>query len=104
MNGNSNYGQEVVGFFLLTFFEKILAIILEGYLGHGIKWDAPSSFGLWAWPLEASHYAHLKDPIPIVCGLFSAHLFGLSKNFGYSSPRPLNLDGHSVKQPLNNIG
>jgi hypothetical protein len=24
--------------------------------GQGIKWDAPSSFGLWAWPLEASHF------------------------------------------------
>jgi hypothetical protein len=33
--------------------------------GHVIKWDAPFSFGLWAWPLEASHYARPKAPIPI---------------------------------------
>jgi hypothetical protein len=36
-----------------------------GYFGHGIKWDAPSSFGLWGWPLEASHHARLKAPILI---------------------------------------
>jgi hypothetical protein len=62
----------------------------RGCFGQGIKWDAPSSlsmglnfglglwrlqtmavgvhgqrFGLWAWLLEASHYARLKAPIPI---------------------------------------
>jgi hypothetical protein len=33
----------------LNFFDKILAVRSEGLFGQGIKWDAPSSFGLWAW-------------------------------------------------------
>jgi hypothetical protein len=28
--------------------------------GQGVEWDVPSSFGLWAWPLEASHYGRLS--------------------------------------------
>ena len=36
---------------------KILAIQWEGlfWVGNGV--DAPSSFGLWVWPLKASHYS-----------------------------------------------
>jgi hypothetical protein len=30
----------------------------RGCFGQGIKHDAPSSFGLWVWPLEASHDGH----------------------------------------------
>jgi hypothetical protein len=36
----------------------------RGCFEQRIKWDAPSFFGLWACPLEASHYAQLKAPIP----------------------------------------
>jgi hypothetical protein len=57
-------------------------------------------FGCWAWSLEASHYARPKAPIPIFYWLFLAHFFGLSTKFGHSIPRPLDLDGHNVKQPL----
>jgi hypothetical protein len=32
--------------------------------------------------------------------VFSAHFFGLSTKFGHSIPQPLDLDGHSVKRPL----
>ena len=61
-------------------------------------------FGLWAWPLEASHYARLKAPITIFYWLFSAHFFGLSTKFGHSIPRPLDLDGHSVKLAFHMVG
>jgi hypothetical protein len=57
-------------------------------------------FGLCAWPSEASHYAQLKAPLTIFYWLFSAHFFGLSTKFGHSIARPLDLDGHSVNQPL----
>jgi hypothetical protein len=80
----------------------------RGCFGHGIKWDAPSSFGLWvrpleashdghpsreamgvhgqrfglwAWHLEASHYARPKAPIPIFYWLciFNPFLWTLTK-------------------------
>jgi hypothetical protein len=57
-------------------------------------------FGLWAWPLEASHYARPKAPLTIFYWLFWAHFFGLSTKLAHSIPRPLHLDGHSVKRPL----
>jgi hypothetical protein len=56
-------------------------------------------FGLWAWPLEASHYARLKASLTIFYWLCSSHFFGLSTKFGHSIARPLNLDGHSVNRP-----
>ena len=34
---------------------------------------------------------------------FSTHLFGLSTKFGHSIPRPLDLDGHSVKRPFEDL-
>jgi hypothetical protein len=98
----------------------------RGCFEQGIKWNAPSSFGLWAWPLEASHYgrpsweaggvhgqrfgvqawpleashyASPKAPIPIFHWLFSSHSFGLATKFGHSIPWPLDLGAHSVKQP-----
>jgi hypothetical protein len=74
-----------------------ILVVRWGGFGRGIKWDAPSSFGLWAWPLEASIYAQPKPPIPILYWLFSTHFFGLSIKFGHSIPRPLDLDNHSVK-------
>jgi hypothetical protein len=49
----------------------------RGCFGKGLIWDARSSFGFWAWPLEASHYAQPKAPIPIFYWLFSPHFFGL---------------------------
>jgi hypothetical protein len=35
---------------------------------QGIKWDDPSSFGLWAQPLEASHYGHPSQEVVGVHG------------------------------------
>jgi hypothetical protein len=59
-------------------------------------------FELWAWPLEASHYAHMKAPIPLYCigYVFSAHFFGFSPKVDYSIPRPLELDNHNVNTCL----
>jgi hypothetical protein len=86
-------------------------------------------FGLWVWPLEASHYGRPSGEAvglswPKVWSLdlafegftlgpakgstyyiftytiLLAHFFGLSTKFGHSIPRPLDLDGHSVKRPL----
>jgi hypothetical protein len=99
----------------------------RGYFEQGIKWDAPLGldFGLGIWKLhtmavqvekpwefmakgldigltlwKASHYAQLKAPLTISYGyVFSAHFFGLSTKFGHSTPRPLDLDGHSVNRP-----
>jgi hypothetical protein len=64
---NPNYGRERPKLFSLkkTKTDKILADRLEGLFWADFKWDAPSSFGLWAWSLEASHYAWPKGPIPI---------------------------------------
>ena len=56
--------------------------------------------GLWTWPLEASHYGRPKAPISIFYYIFQAQAFGLSTSFGHELPRPLDLDGHSVNQPL----
>ena len=57
-NGNPNYGREVVSFF--SFKNQPLTrswpLDWRGCFGQGIKWDAPSSFGVWALPLEALHY------------------------------------------------
>jgi hypothetical protein len=105
---------------------KILFVRLEGLFWAGLKWLASSSFGLWVWqveashynqpsreaagvhthrfglwgwPLEASHYAQPKAPIPMFYWLYLAHLFGLSTKFGHSIPHPLDLDSHSVKRP-----
>ena len=58
MNGNPNYGQEAVDYFFIKIFQKLTRywqLDWRGCIGHGIKWDTPSSFGLWACPLEASH-------------------------------------------------
>jgi len=61
--------------------------------GHGER------FGLSVWPLEASQYVWLKAPLTIFDWLFSTHFLGLSTKFDHSIPRPLDLDGHSVKWP-----
>jgi hypothetical protein len=78
---------------------KIFAVRLEGLFWARNKVGYSSRFGLWAWPLEASHYARPKAPLLIFYWLFSAHFFGLSTKFGNSIPQPLDLDGHSVKRP-----
>ena len=57
-NGNPNYGREAVGFFSLKkHIDKILAVRLEGLFWARNKVGCSFGFGLWAWPLEASHYA-----------------------------------------------
>jgi hypothetical protein len=68
-NGNLDYGQEAVDLSIsLKKTDKILAVRLGGlFWEQGLKWDAPSFFGLWTWPLDAaSHYDQLKAPIPII--------------------------------------
>jgi hypothetical protein len=119
---------------LSNFFHKNNQIFTRSWLldwmgrfARGVKWDAPSSFGLWAkpleashygrpsreavgvygqrfglwtWPLQASRYVWPKAPIPRFYWLFfSTHLCGLLTKFGLSIPQPLDLDGHSAKQP-----
>jgi hypothetical protein len=79
--------------------DKILAVRLEGLFWARNKVACSFEFGLWAWPLEASHYARPKAPLPIFYWLFSAHFFGLSTKFGHSIAQPLDLDGHSVNRP-----
>jgi hypothetical protein len=47
----------------------------RGCFKQEMMWDAPSSFGLWAWPLEASHSAHPEPLVPT----FSPCLWTLDK-------------------------
>jgi hypothetical protein len=89
-NGNPNYGREAVGFFSL----------------NNQSWACSFEFGLWAWPLEASHFGRPSREAVRVHGqrldfalglwrlhtlpswrlrllyfigyVFSAHFFGLS--------------------------
>jgi hypothetical protein len=116
-----------VFFIQKSIIDKILAVRLEGLFwarnkvgcsfGFGLwawpleasHYDRPSweavgvheqRFGLWTWPLEASHYAWPKAPLVILYWLwFSTHFFGLSTKFGHSIPRPLDFNGHGVKRP-----
>jgi hypothetical protein len=99
-NGNPNYGWEVVDFFSWKYKKLTRSWPLDwrGCFGQGLKWDALSFFGLWAWPCRASHYAWPKAPIVIFYWLFSAHFFGLNKVWPLNR-MPLNLDGHNVKWP-----
>jgi hypothetical protein len=87
-----------------SFFLWTLGLAFEGFASWPSKSRGCEShgqrFGLWAWPLEASHYAQPKAPIPIFDWLFSTHFFGLSTKFGHSIQQPLDLDGHNVKWPL----
>jgi hypothetical protein len=127
---NPNYTREAVNFFSQSKMKLTRSWPLDrrGCFGQRIKWDACFSFGLWAWPLEASHYGHPSQEamgvhgqkvwtlefglwrLHIVSGwrlqflyfvgyVFAAHFFGLSTKFGHSIMRPLNLDSHSVKRP-----
>jgi hypothetical protein len=57
-NGNPYYGREAIGFFIIkkAIINKILTVRLEGlFLARNIV-GCSFGFGLWAWPLEASHY------------------------------------------------
>jgi hypothetical protein len=105
-NGNPNYGRQAVNFFSFKNQQLTRSWPLDwrGYFEQGIKWDAPlgSDFGLWSF--EASHYAWPKAPLTIFYWLFSARFFGLLTKFGHSIPRPLDLDGHSMKRPSNSTG
>jgi hypothetical protein len=100
-NGNPNYGQEAVGFFSLNnqSLTRSWPLDWRGYFEQRIKWTCSFEFGVWTWPLEASHYAQMKAPLTIIYWL-SAHFFGLSTKFGHSIARPLDLDNHSVNRPL----
>jgi hypothetical protein len=71
----------------------------RGYFEQGIKWDAPLSLNveLGLWKLHT--IPRSKAPLTILYWLFSTHFFGFSTKFGHSIPRPLDLDGHSVKWP-----
>jgi len=95
-NGNPNYGRVAINFFSKqnSQIDKILAIRLEGLARKnvGCSPDKWYGFGLGAWPLEAL--------APIFYWLFSTHFLGLPTKFDLSIPRPLDLDGHSVKRPL----
>ena len=46
-------------------FDKILTVRMEGLFWTWNKVGCPSSFGLWARPLEASHCASPKAPVPM---------------------------------------
>ena len=56
-------------------------------------------FGLWAWHLEAHTMAKQSSEFYILVSFFSPFLW-VVKKFGHSVPRPLDLDGHSVKRSL----
>jgi hypothetical protein len=101
-NGNSNYSQKAINFlsWINKKTDKILAIWLEGLFWARNKVGCSFflldfGFGLW----KLSHYARPKVSILILYWLFLAIFFGLSTKFGHSIPRPLDLDGHSVKRP-----
>jgi hypothetical protein len=55
---NPNYGREALGFFSFkkSITDKIFAIRLEELFWARNKVGCSFGFGLWAWPLEASHY------------------------------------------------
>jgi hypothetical protein len=55
-------------------------------------------FGLTLWKLHTMHGRRLQF-LYYIDNLFSAHFVGLSTKFDHSIPRPLDLDGHSVKRP-----
>jgi hypothetical protein len=103
----------------------------RGCFGPRIKWDAPLGlnfgldhwrlrtmavqverpwkfmakgldFGLDLWKLHTMPSQRLQF-LYFVGYVFSAHFFGLSTKFGHLIPRPLDLDGHSVKRPLKMI-
>jgi hypothetical protein len=57
MNENPNYGRDPSIFFhKKSKIDMILTVRLEGLFGQGIKVGCFFSNGIWAWPLEASHY------------------------------------------------
>jgi hypothetical protein len=69
-------------FLLLTTskYDKMLVVGLEGLFWARTKVRCFYGFGLWAWPLEASHYAWLKAPIPIfLLAIFNSFLWTLNK-------------------------
>jgi hypothetical protein len=128
-NGNPNYGWEAVGFFSLEIQSLTRSWPLDsrGYFEQGIKWHAPlvlglafggftlwlsksrgravgvhgQRFGLWVWPLEASHYTWPKAPLTIFYWLFSAHFFGSTLNKVWPlNPMASRFGRPSVKRPL----
>jgi hypothetical protein len=132
-NENPNYGREPVGFFSLKNqpLTRYWPLDWRDYFEQGMKWHAPLSldFGLDLWRLHTiavqvqrpwefmakgldfGHGLWKLHTLPsrrlhslyFIGYVFSTHFFGLSTKFGHSIPRPLNLDGHSVKRPLLNL-
>jgi hypothetical protein len=127
-NGNSNYGREAVGSFSLKYqiIDKILAVRSEGLFWASNKVGCSFGFGLRLWRLHTitvqveRPWEFLAKGLDFGLGLWrlhtvpsqrlqllycigyviSTHFFGLSTKFGHSIPRALDLDGQSVKWPL----
>jgi hypothetical protein len=73
--------------FFINFFKKLTRfwpLNWRGCFGQGIKWDAPS----WVWTLGFAFGGFTLCPAE-----------GFNSYILLAIPRPLNLDGHSVKQP-----
>jgi hypothetical protein len=67
----------------------LLAVRLEGLFWVENKVGCPFflmyGFGLWAWPLEALHYAMLKSPNHVLYRLFSAHFLDSQQSLAIQS-------------------
>jgi hypothetical protein len=79
-DGDPHYGQEVVNFFPLKNQSLTRSWMLDwrGCLVRN-KVGCSFGFGIWAWPLEASHYARPKTPLTILLDVFSPFLWTLNK-------------------------
>jgi hypothetical protein len=80
-HGNPNYAQEVVGCLNknIKIWQRSWPLDWRGCFGQWINWDALSSFGLWAWPLEASHSALPWSNSYILLATFNPFLWTLNK-------------------------
>jgi hypothetical protein len=79
--------RPLVFFIKTSIIDKILTIRLEGLFWARYKVACSFGFGLWAWSLEASHYAQPKTSITILYWLFSTQFFGLSTKFDHPIPQ-----------------
>jgi hypothetical protein len=82
--------------FKKSIIDKILAVRLAGFFWAMNEVGCSFGFGLWRLPTMPGRRLHF---LYFIGYLFSAHFFGISAKFGHSIPRPLDLDGHSVKRP-----
>jgi hypothetical protein len=65
--------------------DKILAVRLERFFGHGIKWGAPSSSELWAWPLRLHIMPSRRLQSYIVLAIFSPFIWTLNNVWPFNS-------------------